>query len=219
MEDDFEILMPFAIRSQVVTRFQPLPIISNSPLSPLKERYGPDFWERLIRQPCVCKTGVCGAISSYPVWRANEELRSLNTPSLETLPPPSELCRGKRRKKKLGNEKRVMAVQHHIQELRQKQSSLEQQRAMKCRGYEIPDFKFREEAQTDVANVRDQQEDLPYFLDITGDHRDDCIRVFSTSPQQGPFGVVFPWMSAADDVSSCYLDSDLETHGAPGGLF
>ncbi|XP_075062377.1 protein INCA1 [Mixophyes fleayi] len=219
MDDEFvsENIIPFAKRSQIVKRFLPQPILSDSQLPPPEERYGPDFWERLIRQPNVYKSGVSNAISSYPVWKMNVDVGSLHVPGLETLPPPSELCRRKKRKQKspFVNERRVMSVQHHIQELWRKQSSIDQLKSMKWGGYDISKVGVKEKVQTDVSSIH-HEDDLPDFLDIAAGYSEEENTVYSISPQQGPVGVVFPWMTPQDDVPSCYLDSSMEEQTVAG---
>ncbi|KAM5171715.1 protein INCA1 [Mantella aurantiaca] len=217
-ESNSEDVSPFIRQSRIVRRFHPEPTLPSSPPLPPEERYGPEFWERLMRQPSVAISGFPGMKSSYPAWRANYEYPSMPTPSLETLPSPSELCRSKKKKKpNAGCDRREMSVQHYIQELRKKQSSIDQLKLMTWGSRSLSEVEVKEEMPFEVTVMEPRQETFPDFFPL-----------FQTGGQERPFldfsppnstgGVEFPWMTSRDDPS--FLDSGMEGwRGAAGNFF
>ncbi|XP_073479161.1 protein INCA1 isoform X1 [Aquarana catesbeiana] len=219
-ESSGEDCVPFIRHSRIVKRFnlQPLAPPSSSSL-PLEERYGPEFWDRLMRQPSVDVSGVPGMKSGYPAWRENYDYPSLPVPSLESLPSPSELCRSKKRKKsESGYDRREMSVQHHIQELKRKQSSIDQLKSMTWGSRSIPELEGKEEMRMELTSVEPRQETFADFFEMCQSGTQDSP-FLDLSPQNSTSGVVFPWMTPRDDFSFCVLDHSGEGWRGVGNIF
>ncbi|XP_063305833.1 protein INCA1-like [Pelobates fuscus] len=205
--------IPFVKRSQTVHRSPAEPILPSAALCSTEEPYGPEFWARLIRQPSIhfMREQTDFKMSSYPVCREEEDWRSLSVSGLETLPSPAELCR-KRRKKNSQRvtERRVLAVYQHLQELRSKQSSLEQLKSLKWGGYE----KLENRSQSGIQNVEtdsnvQEMKNCVTFLDMSSRAEDQQTCFPRSSPLHSRTGDTFPWLSPARDTpSSPWLDDE-----------
>ncbi|XP_075703468.1 protein INCA1 isoform X2 [Rhinoderma darwinii] len=173
--------------------------------------------ESFIPYITVYNTGVSGSMSGYQAWRTDVKWDSMPPPLLDTLPPPSEVFKGKKRKKSPA-ERSVMSVENYIQELRKKQSSIDQLKTMKWGGYSVYEVGIKEGIQSD-GSMADQERDTFFtFLDDEVGCSEQDMPIFSFSPPRSPGGVVFPWMSPQEDVTTCYLDRSREGWGTARGF-
>ncbi|CAH2272480.1 Hypothetical predicted protein [Pelobates cultripes] len=151
-------------------------------------------------------------MSSYPVCREEEDWHSLSVSGLETLPSPAELCR-KRRKKNSQRvtERRVLAVYQHLQELRSKQSSLEQLKSLKWGRYEKLENGSQSEIQNEETDSNVQEVNCVTFLDMMSSHAEDQQTCFPrSSPLHSRIRETFPWLSPARGTpSSPWLDENM----------
>ncbi|XP_075437378.1 uncharacterized protein LOC142475345 [Ascaphus truei] len=147
--------IPFAKRSRTVHRYQSEPVLSDSTH---EERYGQQFWERLSRRQSSCSMGTegPGLMSSYPVARQDVAWGSLPAPGQEKLPSPAELCGGKKKRQRM-NERRDMVMYYHLQDLRKKQSSIDQLKSLKWGGCETSESEIRAE----ITGAADASAQIP----------------------------------------------------------
>ncbi|XP_056410148.1 uncharacterized protein LOC130340387 isoform X2 [Hyla sarda] len=225
MDEEFSIenFTPFITRSRTVTRLLPEPLYPHSPLTNPEKRYGPEFWDRLIRQPSVYNTEVPRSEGLLYTSSTSQNMRTdgkwqqhdhMASPLLEPLPPPSEVFRGKK-KKKYHADRGVISVENHIQELRKKQSSIDQLKTMKWGGCNIYEMQNTEGMQRYGARTDQEQDTFFSFLD---DVTEQDRPLFNFSPPRSPGGVVFPWMTPKEDVSTCFLDRTYDECESAGGL-
>ncbi|XP_072006124.1 protein INCA1 [Engystomops pustulosus] len=207
-ELSYENYFPYLARSRTVTRLPPQPIFPHSPVVNPEIRYGPEFWDRLMRQPSHYDTKVPGSVSSYETWRTSARSDRTAQPVLSALPPPSEVFKGKKKKKSPAM-RSVVYVENYMKELRKKQSSIDQLKTMKWGGSRTYPLWNNKASQMDGG--RDEQEldtSSSFFssLDDKGRFSEQDGPIFTFSPPCSPGGVVFPRMSPHKDFSTCFLD-------------
>ncbi|KAM4037185.1 protein INCA1 isoform 1-T3 [Anomaloglossus baeobatrachus] len=220
MYDEFsnDNYIPYITRSRTVSRLLPEPILPHSPLLHPEKRYGPEFWDRLLSQPTSYNPGIPGAMSGYETYRTDHKWNSMAPPPLETLPHPSEIFKGNK-KKKSPAERSVISVENYIQELRKKQSAIDQLKTMKWGGYNAYEDWSKEEIQSEGSRADQDQDTFFSFLndDVGGGEPD--MSIFSVSPPRSPGGAVFPWLSPQRDVSTAFMDRSYDGWGAAGRFF
>ncbi|XP_075437390.1 uncharacterized protein LOC142475360 [Ascaphus truei] len=198
--------IPFAKRSRTVHRYQSEPVLSDSTH---EERYGQQFWERLSRRQSSCSMGTegPGLMSSYPVARQDVAWGSLPAPGQEKLPSPAELCGGKKKRQRM-NERRDMVMYYHLQDLRKKQSSIDQLKSLKWGGCETSESEIRAE----ITGAADASAQIPEVfrspVRMAASERGVKPGDFlSSSPQQRRAGPMFSCLSPLETSPACFLYS------------
>ncbi|KAG9465246.1 hypothetical protein GDO78_018618 [Eleutherodactylus coqui] len=156
-------------------------------------------------------------MSSYQTSRTDAKWVDVPPPLLDTLPPPSEVFGGKKRKKSYA-EKSVISVENHIKELWKKQSSIDQLKTMKWGGYNICEAGNKVEIESMGSGVDEEQDNFLSFRDDEVGCSEHDMPVFNFSPPRSPVEVVFPWMSPQETVTPCFLDRSLDGWGSAGGF-
>ncbi|XP_077117670.1 protein INCA1 [Ranitomeya variabilis] len=220
MYDEFssENYIPYITRSRTVSRLLPEPILPHSPLLHPEKRYGPEFWDRLMRQPSTYNPGIPGSMSSYETWRTDVKWNSVQPPLLDTLPHPSEMFKGKK-KRKSPAERSAISVENYIQELRKKQSTIDQLKTTKWGGYNAYEDWNKEDLQSQASGPDPEEDTFFPFLndDVRGSEPDRPI--FSVSPPRSPGGAVFPWLSPQHDTTTPFMDRSFDGWGPAGRFF
>ncbi|XP_068129991.1 protein INCA1 [Hyperolius riggenbachi] len=190
-----------ARQSRIVNRRDLLkPQFPASPPLPPEDRYGPEFWDRLIRQPSIHTLDVPGAMYSYPAWRTDTDWSSLPFPGLEDLPSPSQLSKSRRKKK---SDRMGTLVQQHIQELKRRQSVIEQLKSPAWGGNRFPEFEEKKEAPSMVDGFDpDDEGSVGFFESLQDRCRMEDSPFLKLSPPHSTTGVAFPWTASLDHISS-----------------
>ncbi|XP_069819551.1 protein INCA1 [Dendropsophus ebraccatus] len=203
------------VRSRVATRHVPEPIYAHSPLINPEKRYGPEFFDRLVRQPSASHAaGVPGWVSSYQTRVTDGKLDKAPPPLLETLPPPSELFRRKKKKTSLAD-RRFTSVENHIEELWKKQSSIDQLKTMKWGGYKVYEVEEEDGVQSSVSRADQERGTYYSFLDDTTEQEKP---MFCLSPPRSPGTMEFPWTTFMEEESNCFLDRTSDGRGEDSGF-
>ncbi|XP_005999868.1 protein INCA1 isoform X2 [Latimeria chalumnae] len=143
-------------------------------------QYTSEFWNRPYQQPHThwmerYEEGSPMLLSGSAVHRPNSQLgavtgnaldRSTWSRGLERLPSPSELCGRKQNRavRKRRHSGRVMAVSHHLEDLKKKQNNIDQLKQLQWGGYRTATSSERvEEAKVDLV-LHDIPEETVQYL-------------------------------------------------------